>query len=296
MWCMFPAWHNSCALRPPWSGMSLCLRPHTLRVSIWAAARLSRRTCSWALGGEQLSRSPLEWGSPSVIHLPMQDENRNSKRSVPGEARQSLHIRQSGAPSGTRQRSRCGSWHQQNISWAWKAARPGLSAMVREERNEPIKGISLSFSQSLKLKIKHRTLWTTKNTSQHRGSTPTAVHTHTHAHTRSGWVGTWPELIHAEHCEYRMTQIKFYVIVIIITCMKMGLCPYWTTGIKHPELLKIFASQSSLDKNRSSCMDLESVTQSEVKSEREKQIPYANTYIWHLKKKKVMKNLGAGQE
>ena len=30
-------------------------------------------------------------------------------------------------------------------------------------------------------------------------------------------------------------------------------------------------------------MDLESVIQSEVKSEREKQIPYANTYIWNLK-------------
>ena len=33
-------------------------------------------------------------------------------------------------------------------------------------------------------------------------------------------------------------------------------------------------------------MDLESVIHSEVKSEREKQIPYANTYIWNLKKKK----------
>ena len=32
-------------------------------------------------------------------------------------------------------------------------------------------------------------------------------------------------------------------------------------------------------------MDLESVIQSEVKSEREKQILYANTYIWNLKKK-----------
>ena len=34
------------------------------------------------------------------------------------------------------------------------------------------------------------------------------------------------------------------------------------------------------------------------KSEREKQIPYANTYIWNLKRKKemVLKNLGAGQE
>ena len=44
-------------------------------------------------------------------------------------------------------------------------------------------------------------------------------------------------------------------------------------------------------------MDLETVIQSEVKSEREKQIPYANTYIWNLKtKKKVLKNVGAGQE
>ena len=35
------------------------------------------------------------------------------------------------------------------------------------------------------------------------------------------------------------------------------------------------------------------------KSERENQIPYANTYIWNLKKKQkqmVLKNLGAGQE
>ena len=33
-------------------------------------------------------------------------------------------------------------------------------------------------------------------------------------------------------------------------------------------------------------MDLESVIQSEVKSGREKQIPYANTYIWILKERK----------
>ena len=32
------------------------------------------------------------------------------------------------------------------------------------------------------------------------------------------------------------------------------------------------------------------------KSEGEKQIPYANTYIWNPKKKVVLKNLGAGQE
>ena len=34
------------------------------------------------------------------------------------------------------------------------------------------------------------------------------------------------------------------------------------------------------------------------KSEREKQIPYANTYIWNLREKKikVMKNLGVRRE
>ena len=42
-------------------------------------------------------------------------------------------------------------------------------------------------------------------------------------------------------------------------------------------------------------MDLESVIQSEV-SQKEKQIPYANTYTLNLKTKKVLKNLGAGQE
>ena len=44
-------------------------------------------------------------------------------------------------------------------------------------------------------------------------------------------------------------------------------------------------------------MDLETVVQSEVsQTERGKQIPYANTYIWNLKKKMVLKNLGAGQD
>ena len=43
-------------------------------------------------------------------------------------------------------------------------------------------------------------------------------------------------------------------------------------------------------------MDLEAVIQSEM-SEREKQMPYANTYIWNQKKKKkVLMNPGAGQE
>ena len=43
-------------------------------------------------------------------------------------------------------------------------------------------------------------------------------------------------------------------------------------------------------------MDLETVIQSELSQKEKKQIPYANTYIWNLKKKMVLKNLGAGQE
>ena len=43
-------------------------------------------------------------------------------------------------------------------------------------------------------------------------------------------------------------------------------------------------------------MDLESVIQSEI-SQKEKQIPYANTYVWNLKKKKLVpRNLVEGQE
>ena len=42
-------------------------------------------------------------------------------------------------------------------------------------------------------------------------------------------------------------------------------------------------------------MDLESVIQSEI-SQREKQTPYANTYIESKKKRMVLKNLRAGQE
>ena len=42
-------------------------------------------------------------------------------------------------------------------------------------------------------------------------------------------------------------------------------------------------------------MDLESVIQSKVSQKERNKYPYANTYIWKLKKK-ALKNLGAGQE
>ena len=44
-------------------------------------------------------------------------------------------------------------------------------------------------------------------------------------------------------------------------------------------------------------MNLESVIQSEVsQKEKNKIYVYANTYVWNLKKKKVLMYLGAGQE
>ena len=45
-----------------------------------------------------------------------------------------------------------------------------------------------------------------------------------------------------------------------------------------------------------SWVDLDAVIQSEVSQKEKKQILYASTYIWNLKKKRVLKNLGAGQE
>lgn len=73
---------------------------HTLWVSIWTAARLSWGTCSQALE-VQLFVPPLKWVSPWVIYLPKQDENRNSKCSVPVEACWNLRIGQTGSLSGT---------------------------------------------------------------------------------------------------------------------------------------------------------------------------------------------------
>ena len=43
-------------------------------------------------------------------------------------------------------------------------------------------------------------------------------------------------------------------------------------------------------------MDLETVTQSEVSQKEKNKYRIANTYIWNLKKKMVLMNLGAGQE
>ena len=68
-------------------------------------------------------------------------------------------------------------------------------------------------------------------------------------------------------------------------------CPSTGEWIKKMWHIYTVEYHSAIKRNKTelfvvSWMDLESVIQSEVKSEREKQIPYANTYIWNLKKKK----------
>ena len=82
---------------------------------------------------------------------------------------------------------------------------------------------------------------------------------------------------------------------------KQTKCPWTDEWIKKMWHIYTMEYYSALKRNEIELfvvrwMDLESVIQSEIKSEREKQIPYANTYIWNLKKKNGLMNLGAGQE
>ena len=72
-------------------------------------------------------------------------------------------------------------------------------------------------------------------------------------------------------------------------------CPLTDEWIKKMWHIYIVEYYSAIKRNEIelfvvSWMDLETVIQSEVKSEKEKQIPYANTYIWNLKKKEKEKD------
>ena len=85
----------------------------------------------------------------------------------------------------------------------------------------------------------------------------------------------------------------------IASTWKQPKCPLTDEWIK--KMWHIYAMQyySAIKRSKTELfvvrwMDLESVIQSEL-SQKVKQIPYANTYIWNLKKM-VLKNLRAGQE
>ena len=112
-------------------------------------------------------------------------------------------------------------------------------------------------------------------------------------------LGIYPEktIIQKETCTTMFTEALF----TIARTWKQPKCPSTDEWIKKMWHIYTMEYYSAIKRNEIESfvvrwMDLESVIQSE---EREKQIPYANTYIWNLKnkqKKMVMKNLGARWE
>ena len=112
-------------------------------------------------------------------------------------------------------------------------------------------------------------------------------------------LGIYPEktIIQKESC----TKMFIAALFTIDRTWKQPKCPSTDEWIKKMWHIYTMEYYSAIIRNEIElfvvrCMDLEFVIQSEV-SQREKQIPYANTYIWNLKnKKKVLQNLGVGQE
>ena len=101
-------------------------------------------------------------------------------------------------------------------------------------------------------------------------------------------LGIYPEktIIQKESC----TKMFVAALFTIATTWKQPKCPStdeWVKKIWHMYTMEYY---SAIKWNETELfvlrwMDLETVIQSEV-SHKEKQIPYANTYIWNLKKEK----------
>ena len=91
---------------------------------------------------------------------------------------------------------------------------------------------------------------------------------------------------------------QWYILLIVCTPDMMWWKWYFATlGFlpkPHNPNVSMKEKSDKFHEKRASCKWPD---QYSLKSEREKQIPYANTYIGNLKKeKKVLMNLGAGQE
>ena len=102
-------------------------------------------------------------------------------------------------------------------------------------------------------------------------------------------LGIYPEktIIQKESCTIMFTAALF----TIARTWKQPKCPMTDEWIKKMWHIYSMEYYSAIKRNKTESfvvrwMDLESVIQSEVKSEREKQIPYTNTYICNLKKKR----------
>ena len=103
-------------------------------------------------------------------------------------------------------------------------------------------------------------------------------------------LGTYPEktVIQNVSC----TTMFIAALFTIARTLKQPKCPSTGEWIKKMWYIYTMEYYSAIKRNKTELfvvrwMDLESVIQSEVKSEREKQIPYANTYIWNLKQNKT---------
>ena len=87
------------------------------------------------------------------------------------------------------------------------------------------------------------------------------------------------------------TTMFIPALCTIARTSKQPKCPLTDEWIKKMWHIYTMEYYSAIKRNEIelfvvSWMDLESIIQSEAKSEREKQIPYANTYMWNLKKEK----------
>ena len=100
-------------------------------------------------------------------------------------------------------------------------------------------------------------------------------------------LGIYPEktIIQKESC----TTVFIAALFTIARTRKQPKCPSTDEWIKKMWHIYTMEYYSAIERNEIELfvvrwMDLESVIQSEIKSEREKEILYAHTYIWNLKK------------
>ena len=97
-------------------------------------------------------------------------------------------------------------------------------------------------------------------------------------------LGIYPDIIQKESC----TTMFITALFTIARTWKQPKCPSTDEWIKKMWHIYTGEHYSAIKRNEIELfvvrwMDLETVIQSEV-SEKEKQMPYANTYIWNLKK------------
>ena len=100
-------------------------------------------------------------------------------------------------------------------------------------------------------------------------------------------LGIYPEktIIQKDTCTPRFTAALF----TIARSWKQPKCPSTDEWIKKMWYIYTMEYYSAIKRNETgsfveTCMDLETVIQSEVNSEREKQISYINAYMWNLEK------------